>query len=99
MLNISICMAAASVLLLASSHLQADAPPGWILAGTNPENYETGLDSKVAIGGQPSAYLRWQLPVYQRTHDLPRALPYRRLNHAGLVYLRQSDPLPVRPGS
>lgn len=58
MLNRSKVTTGASVLLLASSFLQADAPPGWILSGSNPENYETGLDSKVTIGGQPSAYLR-----------------------------------------
>jgi hypothetical protein len=33
-------------------------PEGWLLAGSNPRNYETGLDSQASYHGLPSAYLK-----------------------------------------
>ncbi len=33
-------------------------PEGWLLAGSNPRNYETGLDPQASYQGFPSAYLR-----------------------------------------
>jgi hypothetical protein len=57
MMNRSKFRAAAGLLFVAAA-LRAGAPAGWQLAGGNPKNYETGLDSKVTIAGQPSAYLR-----------------------------------------
>ncbi|HWF06921.1 MAG TPA: hypothetical protein VG297_00580 [Bryobacteraceae bacterium] len=57
MMNKAKC-SAAGVLLLASGFLQAAAPSGWLLAGGNPRNYETGIDSKTTFGGEPSAYLK-----------------------------------------
>lgn len=36
----------------------ATAPAGWLLAGTKPESYETGVDRVTTRGGEPSAYLR-----------------------------------------
>ena len=34
------------------------APEGWLLAGSNPRNYETGLDPQASYRGFPSAYLK-----------------------------------------
>ena len=34
------------------------APEGWLLAGSNPGNYETGLDPQASYHGFPSAYLK-----------------------------------------
>ena len=36
----------------------ASAPQGWHLAGSNPENYETGVDSQAKRNGFPIAYLK-----------------------------------------
>jgi hypothetical protein len=36
----------------------ASAPQGWHLAGSNPENYETGVDSEAKRNGFPIAYLK-----------------------------------------
>ena len=36
----------------------AAAPEGWILAGSKPANYETGVDQKVVFNGHPSANLK-----------------------------------------
>jgi hypothetical protein len=33
-------------------------PKGWLLAGSNPGNYETGLDPQASYRGFPSAYLK-----------------------------------------
>jgi hypothetical protein len=35
-----------------------NAPEGWLLAGSNPENYETGVDSQAKRNGFPIAYLK-----------------------------------------
>jgi hypothetical protein len=53
-------------MLLFSIHLPAQtqstkkpaAPEGWLLAGSNPGNYETGLDPQASYHGFPSAYLK-----------------------------------------
>jgi len=36
----------------------ASAPQGWHLAGSNPENYETGVDAEAKRNGFPIAYLK-----------------------------------------
>jgi len=36
----------------------ASAPQGWHLAGSNPENYETGVDAEAKRNGLPIAYLK-----------------------------------------
>jgi hypothetical protein len=54
------------LMLLLSTHLPAQtqsaknaaAPAGWLLAGSNPRNYETGLDPQASYRGFPSAYLK-----------------------------------------
>jgi hypothetical protein len=54
------------LMLLFSIHLPAQsqstknpaAPEGWLLAGSNPRNYETGLDPQASYHGFPSAYLK-----------------------------------------
>jgi hypothetical protein len=38
--------------------LQGAAPKGWLLAGSNPADYETGIDPKTVHDGHPSAYLK-----------------------------------------
>ena len=34
------------------------APAGWLLAGSKPANYDTGIDRSAMNNGQPSAFLR-----------------------------------------
>jgi len=34
------------------------APAGWLLAGSKPANYDTGVDRAAMNNGQPSAFLR-----------------------------------------
>jgi hypothetical protein len=54
------------LMLLVSIHLPAQTqstknpavPEGWLLAGSNPGNYETGLDPQASYHGFPSAYLK-----------------------------------------
>jgi hypothetical protein len=54
------------LMLLVSIHLPAQTqstknaavPEGWLLAGSNPRNYETGLDPQASYQGLPSAYLK-----------------------------------------
>jgi hypothetical protein len=54
------------ILLLFSVHSPAQTqstqnpavPHGWLLAGSNPRNYETGLDPQAGYQGFPSAYLK-----------------------------------------
>jgi len=36
----------------------ASTPQGWLLAGSNPENYETGVDPQAKRNGFPIAYLK-----------------------------------------
>jgi len=43
--------------VLAHSAGTDKAPAGWLLAGSKPENYKTGVDSKMVYEGGPSAYL------------------------------------------
>ena len=38
-------------------------PEGWLLAGSNPRNYETGLDPQASYHGFPSAYLKAKQPA------------------------------------
>ena len=38
------------------------APAGWLLAGSKPGNYKTGVDSQMAYEGGPSAYLAARVP-------------------------------------
>lgn len=38
--------------------LQAAAPSGWILAGSKPANYDTGIDTAVNYNAHPAAYLK-----------------------------------------
>ena len=37
---------------------RAAAPKGWILAGSKPANYETGIDATVNYNAHPAAYLK-----------------------------------------
>jgi len=46
------------LVLAASFSLFAAAPPGWLLAGSAPQSYETGVDRAVTYTGLPSAYLK-----------------------------------------
>lgn len=47
----------AAVLALALT-TQAATPTGWILAGSKPANYDTGIDSTVNYNAHPAAYLK-----------------------------------------
>lgn len=42
--------------------LQAAAPKGWILAGSDPADYETGIDAQSIYKGHASAYLKGAKP-------------------------------------
>ncbi len=52
--------------LLVSLHLPAQTqstkkpavPEGWLLAGSNPHNYDAGIDPQASYQGSPSAYLK-----------------------------------------
>ena len=46
------------LVLAVSYSLFAAAPPGWFLAGSAPQSYETGVDRTVTYSGLPSAYLK-----------------------------------------
>src|ERR1041385_9161860 len=46
------------ILLMSSLVLHGSVPEGWILAGSNPENYESGVDPQAAYNDHPSIYLR-----------------------------------------
>jgi hypothetical protein len=49
--------------LLAQASEQANrAPKGWLLAGSKPANYRTGVDRATIYQGQPSAYLQSSVP-------------------------------------
>ena len=45
---------------LAQTHSTGAAavPLGWLLAGSNPHSYETGVDPQASYHGSPSAYLK-----------------------------------------
>jgi hypothetical protein len=49
-------------LLAQASNVANRAPMGWLLAGSNPENYRTGVDMVTTYNGQPSVFLRNSLP-------------------------------------
>lgn len=45
--------------LLAASWLAVSAaPPGWLLSGSKPANYDTGVDQSAAFASLPSAFLK-----------------------------------------
>jgi hypothetical protein len=56
------CLAIPLATLRASATEQparlGSAPQGWHIAGSNPENYETGVDSQAKRNGFPIAYLK-----------------------------------------
>jgi hypothetical protein len=39
------------------------APSGWLLAGSKPANYQSGVDNATVQNGKPSAYLKSALPA------------------------------------
>ena len=46
--------------------LQAEAPKGWFVAGSKPEEYESGVDaSSAAYNGHASAFLKAKKPVVE----------------------------------
>jgi len=47
------------------STLEAAAPTGWILAGSKPANYDTGIDSQAKYQDAESAYLKSKIDVRQ----------------------------------
>jgi hypothetical protein len=54
-----------AILLVCSLLLQAAAPSGWYVAGSNPADYEAGVDVQTAYNNHPSAYLRAKKPAVQ----------------------------------
>lgn len=51
-----------TLLAFAAVCMFAAAPRGWILAGTNPTSYESGLDSQVSYSAHPTAFLKSTAP-------------------------------------
>lgn len=43
--------------------LHATVPDGWLLAGSQPKSYDTGVDTQMPHDGHPSAYLKSREPV------------------------------------
>ena len=43
--------------ILAANTQQSAAPDGWILSGSNPENYKTGLDNQISQHGQKCGFI------------------------------------------
>jgi hypothetical protein len=58
-LTSNLCM---NSVLARSSNQTNRAPSGWFMAGSKPENYQTGIDEAVTLGGRPSAYLASAVP-------------------------------------
>ena len=44
--------------VFAAGLVHAAPPDGWLLAGSKPANYETGMDGDAANAGVPSAFSR-----------------------------------------
>jgi hypothetical protein len=67
MFNKSFCLPKIAILAtaLTCSTLQAAAPQGWILAGSKPANYDTGIDSQAKYQDAESAYLKSKADVGQ----------------------------------
>ena len=53
------------VLLLCSLTMQAAVPKGWFIAGSNPTQYNSGIDPVAAYNGHASAYLKAKAPVVE----------------------------------
>jgi hypothetical protein len=51
-----------ALLAACSMALQAAAPKGWFVAGSKPNEYESGVDLLAAYKGHPSAYLKAKAP-------------------------------------
>ena len=47
-----------AVLAACSAMSQAAAPKGWVVAGSKPTSYKSGLDDMAGFQGHPSAYLK-----------------------------------------
>ena len=39
------------------------APEGWFLSGSSPEDYEVGIDQEIAHGGETSAYIKSRVSI------------------------------------
>ena len=52
-----------AVLSAFSVAMHAQSPKGWLLAGSKPTAYESGIDVLAAYNGHPSAYLKADVPV------------------------------------
>jgi hypothetical protein len=52
-----------SILLLFSLISQAEVPKGWILAGSKPADYESGIDLQAEFNGHASVLLRAKKPA------------------------------------
>jgi hypothetical protein len=65
--GLCILMLLVSIRLTAQTQSTKDSavPKGWLLAGSNPRNYETGLDPQASYQGFPSAYLKAKQPAME----------------------------------
>jgi hypothetical protein len=62
-----VCMLMLLISLPLSTQAQSPkspgVPEGWSLSGSNPDNYETGVDPQASYNGFPSAYLKAKQPA------------------------------------
>ena len=76
-------------LLAQTSDQTHSAPSGWILAGSKPASYRTGVDKAILHEGQPSAYLLSTVPTTDGFGTLMQSID--AANYAGKrVRLRAS---------
>jgi hypothetical protein len=61
--------------------LQAAVPEGWLIAGSQPSKYESGVDTRTLLDGRPSAYLKAKEPVTGGFGTLMQAFDAK--NYAG----------------
>lgn len=58
------CFIHLAALIACSIALNAAAPKGWLVAGSLPADYESGIDVSAVHNYRPSAYLKSTTPVF-----------------------------------
>jgi hypothetical protein len=52
-----------AVIAACSVAMHAAPPKGWLMAGTKPASYDSGVDPQAVLNGLPSAYMKSNQPV------------------------------------
>ena len=63
MKNISNALKCAAAIAACAAAVHAAAPKGWLMAGSKPASYESGIDPAAVLSGLPSAYMKSIQPV------------------------------------